>query len=243
MKCDMDHAACEAATGRTMTVQPLPWDLSALPPERAQALADENVEPLLERFQNALTLALATENLVRYGWETAGESPYRERAVVQFQTDDAFFGYLMNGRLGYRARYLVGPIDGDALNTQLVKCAVEALCEGTGAISATSLDADFVGQGSIDVDRETFLRSLVPQLSKVWFARLVIGIDGNVVRMPIALEEPRIQVGKGEGWKVINADRGTGWLDIKGAFLNPEGPYQPKSPVKRSIGLHETGLA
>jgi hypothetical protein len=54
---------------------------------------------------------------------------------------------------------------------------------------------------------------------------------------------PRIRLEGGQTWAAPAGDNVDSWLDIKGAFLGKNGPYQPKDPIERAIKLCETGRA
>jgi len=227
-----------------ITSDPDYWDLTAVGGDRAIRLGNTAVESILEQFTSSVMLAAQDAAEMRLGWEGAGENSAHHRAVVQIHVSDEHFDQFMNGRAGYRARYLIGASAGDDLNKDLVTAVVRVISPTLGpTCQVRLLDPDFRDLGPVFVERETFLRSLVPQLSKVWHCARLINVKSGITDIPVGVGDPRIGVSNSKTWPTISRDAGKAWLDVKGAFLGAEGPYQPKSMVKRSIGLNIDGLA
>jgi hypothetical protein len=224
-----------------MTPEPANWDLSqiaAVDPARAAKLGASRKPVFAEAITAALTHGSAQ---MRLGWEFGDREPTHPRAVVQFPVPPDLFDRVMNGIDGYRARYSVSPENGHAYNAEVILQVVGALA---GLIPDTvqmpTIGPSFLVTGSAAVNRVDFLRSLEPDLSKLWMATVLIGEPSG---LPIAVEPVKIHVPDRPPWASLMQDAASSWLDIKGAFLGPDGLYQVKPVSQRNERLWRAGEA
>lgn len=221
------------------------WDLSRIEDavrfarlEGAGAAAD-----LLAAVVGKLDQAIRSGSL-RVGWEQAEKNPQDHRVVLQFQIGSDLFDWFFNAQTGYRAVFRLSAEDGTAFNARLMQAVANVVRASLPAtLEARELDAHFVDQGGVLIERSDVENSLLPELSKAWCCGKRMELDGGATNMVVSGTGPKIVVGPDESWPSIEADEDMAWLDIKGAFLGVDGPYQPKSPEERGKRLHERGTA
>jgi hypothetical protein len=88
------------------------------------------------------------------------------------------------------------------------------------------------------------VKSLDPELSKVWVCDTLIGNVGGVQNLIVSRSEPDLVFSSGcEPWRSLCADESNAWLDLKGAFIGDVGLYQLKDPKVRAQDLEIRGTA
>lgn len=215
------------------------WNLSDVNDEARRArLSAEHTPSLLDAI--VAQIASAGPDL-RLGWERADEPPFGQRAVIQFRVSEDLFDRFMNGRDGYRARCSVNPQVGAAYNACLIKRVVEWLATHLPPlVQVEEIGKGFAMKGLVELPRDRIVSSLDANLSKAWMATMLIGETSEVA---LGLDRGRIVVPDREPWSMFMRSDHTAQLDIKGAFLGPDGPYQPKPPEERYQTLWERGRA
>lgn len=214
--------------------------------ERNRAAALEIAGPassLAEVIRHSLIAATETKG-VRFGWEQADAEKDDCRAVIQFGIDSESFDWFFNGRAGYRAHFRSHPECGLKFNCMLIEM-VRADLDAclSDIILCRLLNSQFEDIGAIPIERHLLVKSLVPDLSKIWFCTKRIKESGGTEILPLGIGGPRIQLGDGSSWVAPYREKEFAWLDIKGAFLGFGGPYQPKNPRTRAELLRTTGEA
>jgi hypothetical protein len=174
----------------------------------------------------------------RFGTEVVEDC----RAVIQFQVAPQVFDWFFNGRTGYRAHFRAHPDCGSKFNSQLHEAVRVRLVNILSlSVPARRLDSDFQDRGETVLTKSFMLSSLVPNLAKIWFCTRLIGFDGVVRDLPLGITGPKLLMDGGAEWIAPFRDPSDTWLEIKGAFLGREGPYQLKNPTDRAHRLHKTG--
>jgi hypothetical protein len=110
-------------------------------------------------------------------------------------------------------------------------------------VSTRRLMGDFEDCGSFIVPRERLRISLDPDLSKIWFCGRRMTHNGEVVQLPSGATGPRLRLDDGTTWAALAREDSDAWLELKGAFVGSDGPYQPKDPVARAKKLQHSGEA
>lgn len=87
---------------------------------------------------------------------------------------------------------------------------------------------------------KTFLKaSLVPNLSKVWSCKRLID---KAAEMPSGVVgERNIRLNKEETWVAFFQKDSDAWLEVKGAFLGSEGPYELGCWLDRAKEIQDKG--
>jgi hypothetical protein len=166
------------------------------------------------------------------------------RAVIQFRIPPDLFDWFMNARTGYRAHFRVNSqcgleFNGDIVDTLRDRLAIELEERVPGYL----LKKDLVNCGPTLIPKQFILASLTRNESKVWMCTLVVGPDGEPTPLPIERLGPKIIISAANLWPAPYSPAEDAWLDVKGAFRGPSGPYQLKDPRWRAQHLHETGTA
>jgi hypothetical protein len=183
-------------------------------------------------------------NTARFGSEDAEASPVDCRAIIQFQVPTQVFDWFFNGRTGYRAHFRAHPDCGLIFESQLLEAVRVQLGNIVSfSVPARRLNSGFQDYGATVLTKSFMLSSLAPHLAKVWFCAKLIGLDGVVRDLPLGITGPKLLLHGGAEWVAPFRDPSDTWLEIKGAFLGKEGPYQPKNPTDRAHHLHKTGTA
>lgn len=225
----------------------VPWlfdEITRQEPNRASALetagsTSELIKAVVDSLRHELALGSA-----RFGNEHALNNPADIRAVVQFHVGANLFDWFANARTGYRAQFRHGWEIGLAFNRELVLALREVINEALpSVIAARELRGEFEECGRVEVTKSVFAASLTPDLSKVWFCTKLIGLNGGTSNLPSGLVGPRLTLSAGATWPAPYRDGADSWLELKGAFLGSEGPYQPKTPEVRAKKLESTGEA
>jgi hypothetical protein len=179
----------------------------------------------------------------RFGSEEAGVCREDCRAVIQFRVPTQVFDWFFNGRSGYRAHFRAHPDCGLSFNSNLLECVRLRLGEILSlTISSRRLNARFEDCGPVIVAKSFILSSIAPSLAKVWFCSKLIGHDGVVRELKLGVTGHKLLLDGSTEWVAPFRDTSDTWLEIKGAFLGSEGPYQPKNPTDRAHELHKTGM-
>ncbi|WP_144411650.1 hypothetical protein [Azotobacter chroococcum] len=80
-------------------------------------------------------------------------------------------------------------------------------------------------------------------LSKVWVCEKLIAQSGTIQDLFVSRTGPKLLFAESDSWSSLYPEDGDGWLDVKGAFIGPTGPYQLKAPEARAAKLEERGTA
>lgn len=181
---------------------------------------------------------------VQVGWAEARDRPPDARVVVQFEIGCGLYDWLFNACTGYRAQFRLDPELGWEYNRELIDAFRGVLAARLPkTIKARRLDGDFNDLGTIDISLKQVLQSLDPDLSKLWCCgRLLLG-DGQVRDLIPSASGPRLRIDAATTWPAFAMPDPDAWLEVNGAFLGPDGPYQFKSPTLRGQTLSATGMA
>jgi hypothetical protein len=222
-------------------------DIESACPERAAALkAAGSPDQLIAALCAALKSGFDRKD-VRLGFERAKERRENRRAVVQFALGEKLFDWMFNARTGYRAQFRVHIANGLGFNDRIVESLVAVLDDRLpDPVPCVDLSEEFDHCGLISVERRRFLASLTTErsLTKVWFCVCRIGNTGGIELLApgLAGSSRKLFVGDKE-WAAPFPDDDNAWLDLKGAFLGEDEPYQPKHPVCRARELASCGKA
>jgi hypothetical protein len=222
------------------------WDLREIAADDSMRASILEAAPpsteLARTITDVFTSALEVHS-VRVALEEARSNTSDARVVLQFQVGTKLFDCFFNSRTGYRAVFRGGWESGLVYNQSII----ESLRKHLAVLSASTLTArrvngNFEDCGAITVTIHEVVRSLDPQLSKIWFCSQLLD-DGHVAQLPLGLTGPRIRVADDASWAAPHRDDPSAWLEVKGAFVSPAGLYQPKDPVRRAKRLQQEGDA
>lgn len=219
-------------------------EIAALDPARASLLesapSSEAVRAaVIARFVDALTIGQ-----LRIGMEQSGSNQHDLRTVLQFPIGETLYDQFFNAITGYRAQFRRSWQTGLSYNRNIITMLRDRIAlTGPTEISARLLSPKFEDLGVVKVSREQICVSLEPDLSKVWFCGLLIAVGGKIVQLPSGATGPRLQLDEQTTWAALARDGQDAWLDVKGAFVGSDGPYQPKDPIARAKKLAESGEA
>src|SRR5262245_14753001 len=210
-------------------------EIAVVDPNRAKLLEfapspDTIVNSIFARFE----FALKSEQ-VRIGMEESSSNPQDLRVVLQFPVGESLSDQFFNANTGYRAQFRHDWKAGLLFNRKIivgVRTRVETALPPL--VCARRLSPDFEDLGEVQLSREQLLASLDPDLSKIWFCGLLIGNDGDVKPLAPGLTGPRLRLDDQTTWAAVERNEDTAWLDVKGAFIGADGPYQPKNPRERA---------
>lgn len=219
-------------------------EIAAVEPARAVRLesapSPEQIAALtVQRFEAAVA-----GGGLRIGWSESRDRPPDSRLVMQFHVGETLYDWFFNARTGYRAQFRQGSERGHTYNrdlTSVIRFVVAANLPAT--ITARHIVGDFEDVGTIAISSEHALQSLDPDLSKFWCCgRLILG-DGVVREMIPSGSGPKLRVDEATRWTAIVTSDPDAWLELNGAFLGPDGPYQFKRPALRGRLLQAKGEA
>lgn len=219
-------------------------EIAAVEPARAVLLesapSPEQIAALTVRLFEA---ALAGGSL-RIGWSESRGRPPDARLVMQFHVGETLYDWFFNARTGYRAQFRQGWERGHNYNRDLTGAIRVVLAANLPAtITPRHIVGDFVDVGTSEISCEHALQSLDPDLSKLWCCgRLLLG-DGRVREMIPSGSGPKLRIGGTTRWPAIVASEPDAWLELNGAFLGPDGPYQIKPAAVRGKSLQVKGEA
>ena len=198
---------------------------------------------LVHRISDSLHKAIAADK-VRFGFDESSRDARHLRAVVQFPIGRELFDYFFNGHGGYRAQFRIGRANGLTKNAELISEVNAELSRSiTSPITARRLSQDFVDKGPMTATVKDLTSSLDPSLSKVWICEKLISPTGEIQSLFVSRTGPELTFEDSDRWKSFYAEDADGWLDVKGAFVSPEGDYQLKSPADRAAKLEQRGSA
>jgi hypothetical protein len=235
-------------------------NLEPLDPDRVSRLtAAGDPSALLTALEGELREAI-TEGTVRFGVDC---NKGNRRAIFQFPVARDIYDWFFNGRTGYRAQFWAGPVIGDRHNRRIVQRLRNALEGLPEEIIAREIDVEIIGapreeidKGPVRLRRETVLKSLDPQVAKIWICERLIQTNGSNPHPTLAAEIaqrhlPKLEIPRwasaekdghiGEGVRAPYPEEPSGWLDLKGGFIGSDEVYQLKCPTKRSNDLCERG--
>jgi hypothetical protein len=219
-------------------------EIEASEPVRAALLKsapgpDAIASSIITRFKSELAAGC-----VRIGMEESGSNQHDLRVVLQFQVGEVLFDQFFNANTGYRAQFRRDWQRGFSYNRDIVinlRSIVAALL--APCVLARRLSPEFEDSGAIEVSREQACDSLDPVLSKVWFCCTLIAGNGTVTQLQTGVTGPRLRLGDHATWAAIARNEEDAWLDVKGAFVGGNEPYQLKDPIERAKKLHTCGEA
>jgi hypothetical protein len=132
---------------------------------------------LIRLVGRALGTALQTRT-ARFGFNESSRDSTHLRAVVQYPIGRDLFDRFFNSRTGYRAQFRLGPDHGLRQNALLLLELSDqlGLCPNK-EITARLLDHEFVDKGPMLCTMDQVLKSLDPELSKVWICEKLGSVD------------------------------------------------------------------
>lgn len=201
--------------------------------------AEEIAARIVSRFEAALA-----SGDVRIALSRSRERPPDSRLVVQFHVGERLYDWFFNARTGYRAQFRHGSEHGRRFNRALT-CAIRDILipQSPATITVRSVVGDFEDVGTTEIRREEAAQSLDPELSKLWCCGTLLLADGRVRQMIPSGSGPKLQVDATTRWPAIVASDPDSWLELNGAFLGPDGPYQVKALAVREQSLQARGEA
>ncbi len=223
------------------------WDFTEVDQEDAGRAARLRGSPpwaeLIRKVCHALRAALLGSN-VMFSFEESCQDDQHLRAIIQFPLGCQLFDWLFNGREGYRAQFRTGHQNGLVQNAVLISEFRAELTRHTRAeIIARRLSCDFKDKGPMAGSIGQIVSSLDPHLSKVWVCDNLIGNDRELHDLFVSRTGPKLTFSDSDPWVSLYSEDGAGWLDVKGAFVGPNGVYQRKSPEERAANLEVHGSA
>lgn len=218
--------------------------IESVNPDRALTLAMASApSEMLVEITNAFKLSL-DKGEVRFGYEIAHCQPNDFRIVIQFNVSTILFDQFLNSRTGYRAHFRGNYKFGLKFNREIIFGIRQQIISDTpDLIRCAVLNSEFKSIGHRNIRKISLIDSLDLTMSKIWFCTKLIKYDESIEELPLDLLGPRILLDNNETWAAPYCDDGSAWLEVKGAFLGQEGPHQPKDPIDRAKGIHETGTA
>lgn len=201
--------------------------------------AEEIAALIVRRFEAALV-----SGDVRIAWSRSRERPPDSRLVVQFHVGERLYDRFFNARTGYRAQFRRGSEHGHRFNRNLT-CAIRGILvrQSPATITVRCIVGDFEDAGTTEIRREEALQSLDPELSKFWCCGTLLLGDGRVRHIIPSGSGPKLRVDATTRWLAIVAADPDSWLELNGAFLGPDGPYQVKPLALREQSLQAKGEA
>lgn len=166
------------------------------------------------------------------------------RVVLQFYVGETLSDFFFNARTGYRAQFRTDWRTGLGYNDSIIDgIRNEVVLLPSSELCARRLTPEFEDCGQLTVTWPHVLASLDRYLSKVWFCARLIGSGGHVTQLPSGVTGPCLRLDDQTTWRALSRADSDAWLDVKGAFVGPNGLYQPKDPIERAKRLHATGEA
>jgi hypothetical protein len=219
-------------------------DIARHDPSRARGLEDVGGPvDLLSAIRSALRRAI-NQGALRLGQEHAYDKENDYRVVVQFAVGSHLIDWFANARTGYRAHFWAHWACGLGFNSRLVSCLREDLGNLLQTVtSGWHVTGEFDNAVQADISRTFVTSSLTPELSKIWLCSKRICRQGGVEPLALGLGGPKLLLNDDSGWQAPFPKPGSAWLDVKGAFLGPTGPYQIKDPISRAKLLQRCGEA
>ena len=223
------------------------WSFSQIAvsePDRALVLeeapsAEALLDVLVEKFAKAVS-----GGQLRIGMEQAEPDPRDLRVVLQFHFGETESDQFFNATSGYRAQFRQDWHIGLSYNRAIIEALRGKVASMLPSeVFARHLTPKFEDCGSLMLPLEKVLASLDPDLSKVWFCGRLMTGEGRVVQLPSGTVGPRLQLDDQTTWAAIARNDVDAWLDVKGAFVGRDRPYQPKDPVARAKKLQVSGEA
>lgn len=240
-------------------------DIRSVDPQRAARL---EACPLPRELSEVLAAALddaIRSGDVRFAIDSRENKFIECRSIVQFAVPVEIYDCFFNARGGYRGKFHIAPDVGTSFNRLII--------EAIRPILSTALPESFDVRkievlidngcrverdvGSVQIQRDAFLSSLEPNVSKIWICeRLYPREDGAVKDIGLAVltvaerDQPKLGVPRwaktkaahGEGVRAPLPERENAWLDLKGGFSAKNGEAgQIKPQDKRARQIHETG--
>lgn len=219
-------------------------EIEAIEPTRSNWLrraptADQLALAVLAAFEASIA-----GNELRVGMEQSGSNSQDLRVTLQFHVGEVLSDQFFNANSGYRAEYRRGWQRGLSYNDRILTGARSIILRTAPlAFSGRLLTSKFDDLGARLTTRGEVLASLMSDLSKVWFCAKLISATDGVLQLPSGTVGPHLRLNEFTRWATISRDDADSWLDIKGAFVGVDGPYQPKSPIERAKKLQEKGEA
>jgi len=198
---------------------------------------------LVRAVRHALGDALRDNN-VRFGMDESGADVRDLRGIVQFPLGRPLFDRLFNAQTGYRAQFRIGRKNGLVKNADLIReLRAELELFSETEIMIHKLTSDFIYKESQTGTIGNVAATLDETLSKVWVCEKQIGQSGEIRSLRVSHTGPKLHLTSSVSWSSLYPEEEDGWLDVKGAFIAPTGPYQLRSPEDRAANLEERGSA
>ena len=239
----LGFAAClrVGPQGKLVRIVAADWKLQDVGDEAA-GLAQ--VAGSIDSLVSSLCAAFEAAQSFEPAWELLEADDAVGRSVVQFKVAPNLFDLVFNEPLGYRGMYRRGPWTGASVNSLMVA----KLKAGVAAKVPKVLDLQVLRSGPSldgrkDIDQATFLRSLDPALSKVWYCTAEIRPNEELRLLPSGVSATKLEVGRPNPWAVLRQSPDDCIIEVKGAFVGPHGLFQVKDPERRGAVLSERGEA
>ena len=124
----------------------------------------------LQRFRSSIQ-----SGQIAIGMEQFGRNQEDSRVVLQFHVGETLLDWFFNATTGYRAQFRQGWEFGHACNKDLIKAFASTFSAHVREdIECRILSPNFEDLGGARVTRERVLKSLQPEMSKVWACALVM---------------------------------------------------------------------
>ncbi len=163
---------------------------------------------------------------------------------MQFHVGETLYDWFFNARTGYRAQFRHGAERGHAYNRDLTSAIRFVVGANLPAmITSRQIVGDFEDAGTVLISCEHALQSLDPDVSKFWCCGRLLLADGTVREMIPSGSGPKLRVDEEMRWAAIMTSDSDAWLELNGAFLGSDGPYQLKPPALRGSLLQAKGEA
>lgn len=223
------------------------WSFAAIATDEPERAARLEAAPQWEQIEKAIISkfgdALRT-NTVKIGLEQHSENPNWLRAVLQFNVGEVLLDWFFNAHTGYRAQFFhdwrAGLCLSERLNMNIRDLFSRLASE---QITCRLLSACFEDLGTHKITRPWLTASLEPRLSKVWACAKIMDSDGSIRPVALGLTTPKLRLPDGSYWNAISQEDSDAFLEVKGAFITPSGPCQPKPPDIRAQAIQRTGEA
>lgn len=194
---------------------------------------------VIARFADALNVGQ-----LRIGMEQSESDQHDLRTVLQFPVGETLYDRFCNATAGYRSQFRRSWQTGLSYNRNIITMLRDRIASTFPTeVLARLLSPKFEDLGVLTVSRGQICISLEPDLSKVWFCGRLIAGDGQIVQLPSGATGPRLRLDEHTTWAALARDDQDAWLDVKGAFVGSDGPYQPKDPIVRAKKLETSGEA
>ena len=215
------------------------FNLKKVEPERVNRLEEAPSPDIIKNLLDEAFEILLKENKVNLGLEKVDNNDNDYRLVLQFQIDSTLFDWIFNGRTGYRAHLASDYATGLQFNLELLNIFSKHLQKMLPeSVKIKRINREYEQIDETDIDKSKLIISLDGYWGKVCLCTKLI--EENNRQLPSGTTGPKLVVNDKE-WYDIHPDDGLTWIEIKGAFLGKDGPYQVKFPEERIDKMKENG--